>query len=505
MAVCRKRTSAKLIIAVSEWAQLRLRPTLQEIFILQPTDTRALVAIDLGAESCRVSLLRWLPEGPQSTLAHRFPNNAMETGNGLRWPMEKIEAGLHEGLRKCAELAPEGIRSIAVDGWAVDYARLDEHGKAIEDPFCYRDVRNITSEQRVHEVLSANGMRVLTAVGIMRINTLYQLYADKLAGTPQAPWLNLPEYILHRLGADRVAEYTNATHTQLIDMHTGQWCTPIFERLGLDPELASPLVRPGTIIGKLTGELTDLPAFVDTQLVAPCCHDTASAIAGIPDAADDWAYISSGTWSLVGTLLYEPINTIPAREENLTNFGGAGGRILFHKNVNGMWLLRGCLDVWRDDGTDWSFDDLLPLAESQPTPAHLLNVDDPDLLLPGDMPYRINRQLAERGVPTLSTAPQDAPAMTALILHSLAARYAQVLQAIGKITGKTLRRLYIVGGGSRNELLNRLTAKATGLEVICGAAESSTLGNFAVQMAAVESSPDADTIAEWAGVLRSAF
>ena len=473
--------------------------------ILQPTDTRALVAIDLGAESCRVSLLRWLPDGPRMTLVHRFLNNAMETGNGLRWPIMKIEAGLMDGLRKCAQLAPEGIRSVAVDGWAVDYVRLDEHGKALEDPFCYRDVRNIESEERVHGILSANGMRVLTAVGIMRINTLYQLYADKLAGTPEAPWLLLPEYILHRLGGERVCEYTNATHTQLIDMHTGTWCTPIFERLELDPELAASLVRPGTVIGKLTGELRALPAFADTQLVAPCCHDTASAIAGIPNSADDWAYISSGTWSLVGTLLNEPINTMPAREENLTNFGGAGGRILFHKNVNGMWLLRGCLDVWRDDGIDWSFDDLLPLAEAQPTPPHLLNVDDPDLLLPGDMPYRINRQLAERGFPTLSTAPRDAPVMTALILHSLAARYAQVLAAIGAITGKTLRRLYIVGGGSRNELLNRLTANATGLEVIRGVTESSTLGNFAVQMAAVESSSDADTIAEWAGVIRSAF
>ena len=473
--------------------------------ILQPTDTRALVAIDLGAESCRVSLLRWLPDGPRMTLVHRFLNNAVETGNGLRWPIMKIEAGLMDGLRKCAQLAPEGIRSVAVDGWAVDYVRLDEHGKALEDPFCYRDVRNIESEERVHGILSANGMRVLTAVGIMRINTLYQLYADKLAGTPEAPWLLLPEYILHRLGGERVCEYTNATHTQLIDMHTGTWCTPIFERLELDPEFAAPLVRPGTVIGKLSGELRALPAFADTQLVAPCCHDTASAIAGIPDSADDWAYISSGTWSLVGTLLNEPINTMPAREENLTNFGGAGGRILFHKNVNGMWLLRGCLDVWRDDGIDWSFDDLLPLAEAQPTPSHLLNVDDPDLLLPGDMPFRINRQLAERGLPTLSTAPRDAPVMTALILHSLAARYAQVLAAIGAITGKTLRRLYIVGGGSRNELLNRLTAKATGLEVIRGVTESSTLGNFAVQMAAVESSSDADTIAEWAGVIRSAF
>ena len=471
---------------------------------MQPTDKRAVVAVDLGAESCRVSLLRWLESGPRITPVHRFLNSAVESGSGLRWPLQHIEQGLMDGLRKCAELAPEGIRSIAVDGWAVDYVRLDAGGAAIEDPFCYRDVRNIASEERVHEILGANQMRVLTAIGIMRINTLYQLYADKLAGTPAAPWLNLPEYMLHRLGGERVSEYTNATHTQLIDMHTGTWCTPIFERLGLDPELAAPLVRPGTVVGRLAGPLTELAAFADTQLVAPCCHDTASAIAGIPDAADDWAYISSGTWSLVGTLLSEPINTVPAREENLTNFGGAGGRILFHKNVNGMWLLRGCLDAWSAMGRDWSYDDLLPLAEAQPAPGRVLDVDDPDLLLPGDMPARINRQLVHRDLPELSTDPADAPAMTSLILHSLAARYAQVLGAIAEIAGKQLRRLYIVGGGSRNEVLNRLTAKATGMEVIRGATESSTLGNFAVQMAAIESSADAETVAEWARVLRSA-
>ncbi len=472
---------------------------------MTPTDTRALVAIDLGAESCRVSLLRWTPAGPHSTLEHRFLNNAVETADGLRWPMGTIEVGLMEGLHKCAAIATEGIRSIAVDGWAVDYARLGEDGKALEDPYCYRDVRNIESEAKVHQTLSATQMRVLTAIGIMRINTLYQLYADKLAGRPQAPWLNLPEYILSRLGGRRVSEYTNATHTQLIDMHTGNWAVPIFERLDLDPEMAAPLVLPGTIVGKVTGELASLPAFADTQLVAPCCHDTASAIAGIPDAADDWAYISSGTWSLVGTLLEEPINTQPARDENLTNFGGAGGRILFHKNVNGMWLLRGCLDEWRAAGKDWEFDQLLPLAEAEPTPLHLLDVDDADLLLPGDMPNRINRQLHDRGFGEISIKPEDAPKMTALILHSLAARYAQVLNAISEITGKKLKKLYIVGGGSRNEVLNRLTAKATGLEVVRGATESSTLGNFAVQMAAVESSADAETIAEWAGALRSAF
>jgi rhamnulokinase len=472
---------------------------------LRPSDTRALVAIDLGAESCRISLLRWLPTGPQVTLVHRFSNNAVMTDDGLRWPIGDIEAGLRIGLMKCAEIATEGIRSIAADGWAVDYVRLNANGGIVADPYCYRDVRNITSEERVHDIISATQMRVLTAIGIMRINTLYQLYADKLAGRPQVPWLNLPEYVLHTLGARRVSEYTNATHTQLIDMHTGTWANTIFERLGLDEAVAPTLVLPGTEIGKVRGELATLPAYADTHLIAPCCHDTASAVAGIPDGADDWAYISSGTWSLVGTVLPGPINTLPAREENLTNFGAAGGKVLFHKNVNGMWLLRCCLDAWSAQGSDWTFEKLLPLAEVEPEPSVLLDVDDPELLLSDDMPGRINRQLMARGAAPLSTAAVDAPAMVALILHSLAARYATLLNAIQTITGKQLKKIYIVGGGSRNEMLNRLTAQATGLEVVRGATESSTLGNFAVQMAALEGPADAELIAEWARVLRPSF
>ncbi len=466
---------------------------------MTPGDTRALVAIDLGAESCRVSLLRWLPDGPRSFLVHRFANGPVQTGNGLRWPLHAIEAELDKGLRRCAESAPEGIRSVAVDGWAVDYVRLGPDGAALEEPYCYRDVRNVEAEQRAHELVSTETMRALTGIGIMPINTVYQLYADKLAGIPESPWLNLPEYILHRLGGRRVSEYTNATHTQLIDMHRGSWCAPVFERLGFNRECAAPLVSPGTAVGNVAGDLASLPAFGDTLLIAPCCHDTASAIAGIPDAADDWAYISSGTWSLVGTVLHTALDTAEARAWNLTNFGGAGGRILFHKNVNGMWLLRTCLNAWRESGQEWTFDALLPLAEAQPVPEHLLEVDDPMLMLPGDMPGRIRAQLVGRGLPP---PPADAPGMTALILHSLAARYAEVLRAIAEITGKQLQRVYVVGGGSRNAVLNRLTAQTTGLEVVPGAAESSTLGNFAVQMAALEGLPDPRTVAAWAAVLQ---
>ena len=436
---------------------------------------------------------------------HRFANDAVDTRSGLRWDWQAIEAGVLHGLRQCADHAPEGIRSIAADGWAVDYARLDPDGTALTQPFCYRDPRTLEAEARVHDEVSATEMRGLTAIGIMRINTLYQLYADKLAGQPEVPWLNLPEVPAAPAGrAPRGRVHQRHTYAADRPAHR-HMVYDLFERLQLDPVMASPLVQPGTAVGKVSGELAALPAFADTQLVAPCCHDTASAIAGIPDAADDWAYISSGTWSLVGTLLDRPNNTAAAREANLTNFGAAGGRILFHRNVNGMWLLRGCLDAWREGGRDWTFDELLPLADAEPIPQHLLDVDDPDLLLPGDMPQRIHDQLVRRGFPAIATNPKNAPAMTSLIFHSLAARYAEVLRTIAEITGKQFRRLYIVGGGSRNGVLNRLTAQATGLQVVRGTVESSTLGNFAVQLAALEGSADAASVAEWAASLQTAF
>jgi len=270
---------------------------------------------------------------------------------------------------------------------------------------------------------------------------------------------------------------------------------------------APPIVRPGTVIGKLTGRDLDLRALEGAELIAPACHDTASAIAGIADSGDDWAYISSGTWSLVGTVLKEPINGAEAQAADFTNLGAVGGRICFHKNVNGMWLLRQCMIRWAAE-IDWTVPELIKAAEHLPPPAGLLNVDDPDLLLPGEMPARIHRQLQRRGLQPVAEGAEAAPEMTSLILHSLAARYGEIVNSLAQITGKKLRRMYIVGGGSRNTLLNRLTATATGLEVRCGAVESATIGNFAVQLAALEDprdgGVDAAAVAHWAQQISSA-
>src|SRR5271163_1353566 len=479
---------------------------------LLPADARASIAVDLGAESCRVSLLRWVAGKAVITLVHRFANAPREVNGGLHWDLEMIETGLDHGLRQCAAIASEGVRSIAVDGWAVDYVRVDSEGKALADPFCYRDERTIKAERALHRKIGPERLRELTGVQLMRINTLYQLYADELQGLPEGrQWLNLPEYILSRLGSGRVAEYTNATHTGLVELYQRQWCREIFSSAHLDLAEAPKIVPPGTEVGRLSGPLAELPALRDTVLIAPACHDTASAIAGIPATGNDWAYISSGTWSLVGTVLEQPRNGEAAAEENFTNLGAVGGQICFHKNVNGMWLVRQCIEAWAAEGRTWTVPELVAAAEKIPKPHGLLDVDDPELLLAGRMPQRINAQRVRKGFEALDESPENASVFASLIFHSLASRYAKVLDRVAFHSGKKLKRLFVVGGASQNDYLNRLTKEATGLELFRGAAESSTVGNFAVQLAVLEGSRDAVTgayaeqVSRWAGLVVAAL
>src|ERR1700722_2043513 len=215
---------------------------------------KALVAIDLGAQSCRISLLRWNRTVPEIEVIHRFPNTPVSTNDGLRWDIEAIFDGLVTGLGSFAPRAPEGIASIAVDGWAVDYVRLDATGNPAALPFCHRDRRTETAERKVHSILSPARLYSLTGIQILRINTLYQLYADKLAGyDPSLPWLNLPEFITYRLAGKRVSEYTNATHTGLVELGTDRWCDEIFRELGLDRSAAPEIVPSGSVLGPVSG------------------------------------------------------------------------------------------------------------------------------------------------------------------------------------------------------------------------------------------------------------
>ena len=465
---------------------LQVRTSVQGNYAPPSGDRGAMVAVDLGAESCRVSLLRWINEVPEITVAHRFPNAPTFISNSLRWDIRKIYAGVEKGLRECARIATEGIATIGIDGWAVDYVRLDSQGQLIGNPFCYRDERNAAAQKQVHIRISAERLYELTGAQSLPLNTLYQLFADNASEIEQsARWVNLPEYVLHRLGGKLVSEYTNATHTELLSVSDQSWCPEIFSAAGLDLNAAPLLARTGTEIGRVKGPLAELPAFRNTRLIVPACHDTASAIAGIPAHGNDWAFISSGTWSLVGCVLDVPNVSATARNKNFSNEGGVGGKTYFLKNVNGMWLLRQCMEQWQSQGATWTLDDLISASAKLPSPDHLLDIDDPDLLLPGNMLSRINAQQLRKGKAAISEQSADAPVAANLIFHSLAARYAAVLQDAMKITGKVFTRLYIVGGGSRNAFLNRLTAKATGIKVVVGPTECATIGNFAIQLAAL--------------------
>lgn len=451
-----------------------------------PTNRKALVAIDLGAQSCRLSLLRWNRGIPRIEVIYRFPNAPVSTSGALCWDFERIVAEAKTGLRLCADAAPEGIAAIGVDGWAVDYVRLAADGSCSANPFCYRDERTEQSEDQVHSIVPPARLYTLTGIQILRLNTIYQLYADKQAGfDPSAPWLNLPEYLTHRLGGTRAAEYTNATHSALVGLGTHRWCDELFQELGLDVRAAPEIVPSGSPAGDFCGELRDHPSLRTTQLIFPACHDTASAIAAIPATGDEWAFISSGTWSLVGTVLSSSCVSEDSRKLNFTNLGGIGGQICFLKNVNGMWLLRQCMEEWAQHGHVWDIKNILEHCGILPAPEALIDVDAPELMLPGNVARKINDQLKRVGHRAFVTDDKDIPQIANTIFHSLAARYAEVLSSVAALTKKKLKRLFIVGGGSQNTLLNRLTAERTGLEVIPGSIESATVGNFAIQLAAL--------------------
>jgi rhamnulokinase len=469
----------------------------------------ARIAIDLGAESCRVSLLHWSGGHPSIEVVHRIPNGPVHRGNSMHWPLDTILAGLEEGLRKAAQAAPEGIASIAVDSWSVDYVRLAADGSPLCAPFCYRDERTVAAKEAADAIVPPLELFQRTGALPLRINTMYQLLADPAAGPrdridPHAPWVMMPEYVLYWLGGRRVAEYTNATHTGLVDLKTGDWDAELFRMLDIPLDAAPPIVRSGTILGHLKGPLAALDAFRDTQIIAPACHDTASAIAGIPTSLSSTLYICSGTWSLVGTLTSAPVTTQVALDARYTNLGAASGNLCFHTLVNGMWLLKQCMDAWSAEGRPWEIENLVQEAAACKAFPGVIDVDAEPLLLDSGMPERINHELWRLKLDPIPDVAGNEPVFARVIFESLAARYASALASLETMLGRKLERIHILGGASRNKLLNQLTALRTGLPVESGEPESSTIGNFAVQLAASEANGQpisSEAIRQWAARL----
>ncbi len=462
----------------------------------------ARVAIDLGAESCRVSLLQWPGGKPRIDVVHRIANGPVHRGDSLHWPLASILSGLEEGLRKCAALAPEGIASIAVDGWSVDYVRLAPDGSALHEPFCYRDERTVASKRAADESIPPFDLFRRTGTLPLRINTVYQLLADPAAGIdPHAPWAMFPEFVLFWLSGRRVAEYTNASHTGLVSLKTGNWDADLFRLLGLSVQAAPAIVPSGTVIGSLRGPLAQFDPFRRTQIIAAATHDTAAAIAGISGDLGSGAYISSGTWSLVGATTAAPVTTQAALDAGYTNIGAAAGGLLFHSLINSMWVLKKCMDAWTADGRACEIEDLVrKAAERKPTGA-FLDMDAEPLMLDTDMPGRINGELKRRGFDPIPDLPGNEPGFARVIFESLALRYAAALANLEKMLGRKFDRVHMIGGAARNRLLIELTGQRTGLRVEIGECESATIGNFAVQLAAGQAVGGAvtpDSIRIWA-------
>jgi rhamnulokinase len=453
----------------------------------------ARVAIDLGAESCRVSLLRFVSGCPTIEVIHRIPNGPVRHGDSLCWPISRILAGLEEGLRKAAAAAPEGIASIGVDGWSVDYARLTPAGGLLHEPFCYRDGRTTATKEAADRIIPPFDLYQRTGTYPLKINTVYQLLADSAARPEgnharidsRAPWVMLPEFVLYWLSERRVAEYTNATHTGLVNLATGEWDAEVFDRLGLSLDAAPPLVAAGTVLGPLTGELAQLNAFRGTQIVAPATHDTASAIAGIPADLSSAAYISSGTWSLVGTVAQDPVTTKHAFDARYTNIGAAVAGLLFHSLVNSMWVLKQCMDAWAAQGRVWPIEKLVQEAAERSSAAMgVLDMDAESLMLDSEMPRRINTELTRLGFDAIPDVAGNEPLFARTIFESLALRYASATANLEKMQGRRLGRIHMIGGATRNKLLVALTEQRTGMPVEIGETESATIGNLAAQLAA---------------------
>jgi rhamnulokinase len=443
-------------------------------------DGGVFAAVDIGASSGRVMLGRVTPNaGAALETVHRFPNGVVEHDGGLRWDFDALYAEVLEGLRAAATVAAvqgETIASIGIDTWAVDYGLVDEAGKLVAQPFSYRDDRSRTAVDTVHGTLDPARLYQTTGLQFLQFNTIYQLAAEQDLDGLQA--LLIPDLIAFLLTGVRRTEATNASTTGLFDAVAGEWATEFFAALGLRKDLFPPLIQPGEAYGDL---LPDVAAAVglptETTVVAVGSHDTASAVAAVPAGDEAFAYISSGTWSLVGLELKHPVLTEASREANFTNERGVDGTIRYLRNVGGLWLLSECQRTWAGEGFQPDLAALLAAAAALPAGGPQINADDPDFIAPDNMPGRIRAAVRRAG----ADLGDDPAAITRCIMDSLAAGYARTITAAERLADRPVEVVHVVGGGSQNALLCQLTANATGKPVIAGPVEATALGNVLVQ------------------------
>lgn len=455
------------------------------------SQTTSFLAIDLGASSGRVMLGRW--DGRRFDLRelHRFPNGPISVMGRLHWDVLRLWQEVREGIARYATQHAEPPAGIGIDTWAVDYALLDRAGETLGDPYHYRDRRTEGMQDYVDGRVSPQRLYEKTGIQRLPINTLYQLASMRRADDPRLEvaetLLLIPDLLHYWMTGRVVAEYTNATTTQFYNARTHGWALDLLEELDLPARLLPPVVAPGTILGELLPEVREEAGLRGpVPVIATATHDTASAVAAVPGLDERSAYVSSGTWSLVGVETAQPILSERARELNFTNEGGVGGTIRFLKNVTGLWLLQECRRTWQREGKTYTWPDLVALAEEAAPLRSAVDPDAPEFVNPGDMAAAIREYCRRSGQPE----PESDGGVVRCCLESLALKYRWVLAALEELTNRRLDTIRIVGGGSQNRLLCQLTADACRRTVVAGPVEAAALGNVLVQAVASGRLPD---------------
>jgi rhamnulokinase len=435
-------------------------------------------AVDLGATSGRVMLGHVGPDQLSVEAVHRFPNDPVRIPDGLHWNILELYRNILVGLRKAVGAQPD-LLGVGICSWAVDYG-LVSGDRLINNPFHYRDERTAVGVELVHKIADHGTLYAANGLQFQPFNSIYQLAVDHEAGVidDTTRMLMLPDLLGFWLTGEQVVERTNASTTGMLDVGTGTWNATLIDKLSLPRSLFPFLVDPGTRIGALRDEVAaEVGATAALEVIAVGSHDTASAVVGVPMTEPGAAYVSSGTWSLVGLELDRPVLTEESREANFTNEGGVDGKIRYLRNVMGMWLLTESIRTWEREGQSVELTTLLAQAAALRTPVPIFDANHPSLLSPGDMPRRIATLCAEAG----ATAP-DSPAVFARsILESLAEAYAAAITDAERLSGQKINTVHIVGGGSQNTLLCQLTANRTGRRVLAGPVEATAVGNVLIQ------------------------
>jgi rhamnulokinase len=441
---------------------------------------RKLLAFDLGAESGRGLLGLFDGQKLRLEVVHRFPNGPVRTLDALHWDVLRLWGEMLATLRKCK--ADYGsIDALGVDTWGVDFALLGRDGGLLGNPRHYRDPHTETVLDQVFARLPRETIFRRTGIQFLRFNSLFQLFALERDGSPLLAaaehLLFMPDLFHYWFSGQRRNEYTDASTSQMLDPVARTWATDLVESLGLPVRLLGQLVEPGTRLGPLLKSVAEDSGLGPVPVIAPATHDTASAVAAVPARGRSWVYLSSGTWSLLGAELPQPVINDAVQRYNFTNEGGVGGTVRFLKNIMGLWLVQECRRAFERDGLTLSYDDLTHLADNATPFTSLVDPDDPSFWLPASMPQALAAYCRRTGQPE----PTEPGALVRCALEGLALRYRWVVERLEELLGQKFETIHVVGGGSQNSLLNQFTADACNRPVVAGPVEATAIGNVLLQ------------------------